>query len=326
MILTNKEDLSLKNVNLKTLLMLPPDKIIKNKYSTENLSYGLAMLLGFLRSKNYEHVDSFYFQEKKPLIKKTFEKNKQLSSFVYKTYNNLTRKVFYKPLYPSLNEVLFAGLNNITNNNSKLYKDIIKLFRTKPFDLLGFAVGNHNQLYYALQIAKIVKSVNKNVFIVFGGPLIKKNINYLIPSLMKKAGCKKIVTGLESMSPRILKLMNKMHSPSDAHKILFSFKQEGFEIDVAAIFGFPSETISEALTTLNFLKKTKKMYNLIGLQEFALEEDTLIYNNLSSFGIKVCDQDKDSSIRFGYKYYTNKGLNQKEAKLFTDKAMKIINY
>ena len=36
---------------------------------------------------------------------------------------------------------------------------------------------------------------------------------------MKKAGCKKVNLGLESIVPRVLKLMNKIHDPKDVYKV-----------------------------------------------------------------------------------------------------------
>nr|MCK4929869.1 radical SAM protein [Nanoarchaeota archaeon] len=138
--------------------------------------------------------------------------------------------------------------------------------------------------------------------------------NESIPKIMKKSGCINVTMGLESMNPRILKLMNKMHIPDHIKKILRSFRKADLDVRLTCIAGFPTETKQEAYKTFQFLKNNKHLYKTYRVQPFCLEENTFIYKNPEKFGIKEIDKsEKYSGMRFGFKYKVKKGMNQKEA-------------
>lgn len=142
---------------------------------------------------------------------------------------------------------------------------------------------------------------------------------------MAEAGCQSISTGLESMSPRILRLMNKPHNLQLIKKLLGLFKDVGIKINGYFIFGFPTETYEEALTTLNFIQENIEIFEYILIQPFCLEEDTIIFNKPHKFGIThIYTKDKFYATRLGYRYDVKTGMNQEESKLFTEKAIKII--
>lgn len=144
-----------------------------------------------------------------------------------------------------------------------------------------------------------------------------------VPALMKRAGCYRVHFGIESMAPRILKLMNKRQSPDDVYEILGSFKKAELPIKAFVIFGFPSETKAEANITLNFLLNSIKKYSIeiIDCEQFVLEEGTAVFNNPEKFGIEKIDKtDKGMGLRMGFKYTVKHGMTQAEAKDFVVKA------
>jgi radical SAM superfamily enzyme YgiQ (UPF0313 family) len=151
--------------------------------------------------------------------------------------------------------------------------------------------------------------------------------NKSIVKNMVKSGCRLVSAGLESMSQRLLRLMNKPHNPKLAKKILKLFKDSGLKANTTIIFGFPTETRKEALITLNFLKNNRELFNLVGIQQFCLEENTIIFNEPKKFGItKIYTKDKNYGIRLGYQYEVNTGMSQKESRLFAKKAIKLTKF
>ena len=57
-------ELDLSKVKLKTLLIQPPDEIVKGSYYRIGYPLGIAMLQGFLNSKGYYSLNVFDFSKK----------------------------------------------------------------------------------------------------------------------------------------------------------------------------------------------------------------------------------------------------------------------
>jgi radical SAM superfamily enzyme YgiQ (UPF0313 family) len=147
--------------------------------------------------------------------------------------------------------------------------------------------------------------------------------NFEIPKIMKKAGCSQVNFGIESMSDRILKLMNKMQTKQDVFDVLRSFKRANLPMKIFVMFGFISETKSEAEETLNFILECVDRYpiRVVDCEQFVLEEGTYIFDHLHEFGITEIDiSDKGQGLRMGYRYKVKSGMTQVEVKKFVEKA------
>ena len=70
-------------------------------------------------------------------------------------------------------------------------------------------------------------------------------------SLMKKAGCRTVYLGIESGSPRMLKLINKKLSIEDTRKGITLIKKHDIEVMGSFILGLPTETKEEMEMTIN---------------------------------------------------------------------------
>jgi len=142
---------------------------------------------------------------------------------------------------------------------------------------------------------------------------------------LKKSSLFRVSIGFESISPRILNLMNKYHkniTDIEAKGILAGLKAAGIHVSIHIIFGFPTETVNEARKTLSFLIKNKNLYDSCMFQPFCLEDNTPIFNNPEKFGItKIYKNDKNSGKRLGYRYEIENGMSQKEAMEFTYKEV-----
>lgn len=143
---------------------------------------------------------------------------------------------------------------------------------------------------------------------------------------LAKAGYQHGTFGMESMSPRILKLMNKpQKDPKTIRKILKLFKKCKINTKVTVILGFPSETKEEAKRTINFLINEKDLYSTAVLQNFALEDNSLILKNPNKFGISHVYNESKIGKRFGYHYKPKSGMTPGESKKLVDYTNDILN-
>jgi anaerobic magnesium-protoporphyrin IX monomethyl ester cyclase len=82
-------------------------------------------------------------------------------------------------------------------------------------------------------------------------------VNEELLTLMKKAGCKMLLFGIESGSQRILNLMRKGFLLEDVERAANLSKKVGIPIEGSFIIGFPTETRKEVLQTIELAKKLK---------------------------------------------------------------------
>jgi anaerobic magnesium-protoporphyrin IX monomethyl ester cyclase len=99
----------------------------------------------------------------------------------------------------------------------------------------------------------IKRGLNKKV--TFGcnmrfGSLSQKEYN-----LMKQAGFRFILYGLESANQKTLDFVNKNEKTTDAIKTLKMAKKAGLEPHITVMIGFPHETLADAQKTLNLGRK-----------------------------------------------------------------------
>ena len=146
--------------------------------------------------------------------------------------------------------------------------------------------------------------------------------------LLKKSGLLEIGFGLESVSHRILKLMNKYHqnlNPEEIKSIISVIRSEGIAITVCVIFGFPTETIDEARQTFDFVIRNLDLFDKIRMQVFCLEDLTQVFFEPEKFGItEIHKEDKTHGRRLGYRFETSEGMTQDEAFHFTLQALKAL--
>ena len=99
---------------------------------------------------------------------------------------------------------------------------------------------------------------DKSMEVYWGGKVsIRKEMTEHILRKMYLAGCRPIVYGIESASPKVLKDMNKNITPELASRVLYDSKKAGLTIGTFWIIGFPTESEEDFQMTLDFLKDNK---------------------------------------------------------------------
>jgi anaerobic magnesium-protoporphyrin IX monomethyl ester cyclase len=91
-----------------------------------------------------------------------------------------------------------------------------------------------------------------------GQATINKNMDAALLKRLKRSGLESITYGVESLSERVLSLMNKKYTFDDIKAALKRTKQAGIKVAVNFIVGFPNETRQEFELTKDRLRDLKE--------------------------------------------------------------------
>lgn len=108
-------------------------------------------------------------------------------------------------------------------------------------------------------------------------------------ALMKQAGCKRLLFGIESGSERVLRLMRKAYRPEVARKVVRDVAEAGIAVTCNFMFGFPGETEEDFQETLAFVKDVAPYIDRAypSRTYCALEEYSYFYEHPEEFGIRT---------------------------------------
>jgi len=104
---------------------------------------------------------------------------------------------------------------------------------------------------------------------------------------MKTAGVTQIAYGLESASEKVLALLRKKISLQHIRKAIQLAQRQGLDVELFTQYGLPSETLEEAMLTLQFLKE-----NNVPIRGNSNSQQTQIY-----FGTELFDDHERYGIR-----------------------------
>ena len=120
--------------------------------------------------------------------------------------------------------------------------------------------------------------------------------------LAAKAGCCTLYYGMESASERVLNLMDKHAKKSVIQRNLHMASKAGIWNHVMAFYGFPGETLDEALETRQFVLDNQPVIHSMELFYFVAYRHTPMVRNPEKFGITIHKQD-EYDLPLDY-YYT----------------------
>jgi hypothetical protein len=149
------------------------------------------------------------------------------------------------------------------------------------------------------------------------GVRFDKGLTKGILSKARKAGCLKMVFGLESSNKRILSLMDKGIETEITQNIIDNCDETGIAIHMYVIVGFPSETREEALETLDFVVSNEKFLKSKGASclacLFELEKHAPILRDPGKYGLTKIGHPKQDDMSLGYFYETDRGMTPEES-------------
>jgi radical SAM superfamily enzyme YgiQ (UPF0313 family) len=120
--------------------------------------------------------------------------------------------------------------------------------------------------------------------------------------LAAKAGCCTLYYGMESANERVLNLMDKHAKKSVIQNNLHQAAQAGIWNHVMAFYGFPGETLDEAMETRQFLLDNQPVIHSTELFYFVAYRHTPMVRRPEQFGITIHKQE-EYDLPLDY-YYT----------------------
>ena len=116
-------------------------------------------------------------------------------------------------------------------------------------------------------------------------------------SIMRAAGAVACALGVESASPRVLRLIDKGAPPDVVSDVIGHLAAAGIAPEAMCFTDFPTETHAEAIETLDFLRARRAEVALYIVGEFGLTHGSLVAQDPAQFDIReIWELDGD---RFG---------------------------
>jgi len=135
--------------------------------------------------------------------------------------------------------------------------------------------------------------------------------------LLYKAGCRKLIFGLESHNQRVLDAMKKGVELWVVDQTVEECIRIGIAMHCYLICGFPTETREEVLDSVNFILNNRKLLESPGfsciISQFDLEKGTPIEKNPAEWKITRIYNPPDHDLGLGYSYDISVGMNSDEA-------------
>jgi radical SAM superfamily enzyme YgiQ (UPF0313 family) len=130
--------------------------------------------------------------------------------------------------------------------------------------------------------------------------------------LLHDSGCRKLLFGFETATPRLLKMMKKGQSLKSTVDVATNCANAGISVTFYAMVGFPTETREEARATLDFLREHAGVVREVSLQTFHIDEVAQTYREPEIFGIEILD-DPEADLQLYHDYVAKEGMTQEEA-------------
>lgn len=115
------------------------------------------------------------------------------------------------------------------------------------------------------------------------------------------AGCRNLIFGLESYSPRVLALMDKGVRHADVARILAGCRRAGIAFNLQFFFGFPGETAEDAAATEEFVAGQMHGAATFSFGLFELQKGALVELQPGRFGIRRVERRHGPlAVRYDY--------------------------
>ena len=138
-----------------------------------------------------------------------------------------------------------------------------------------------------------------------------------------ESGCRKLLFGFETATPRLLKLMMKGQSLKSTVDVATNCAKAGISVTFYAMVGFPSETREEAQATVDFLVEHSDVVREVSLQTFHIDEVAQVYKRPADFGVTILD-DPTADIELYHDYESTSGMTQEEAAEVFEQMMRAL--
>ena len=165
-----EDEKHLEGISSRLLLVFPPEFMHEGRYICRFEPDGIAMLNGYLKQNGY-HLTDLVYSPISALISDEKISKKKSQDWVISPYNQDGM---------SFRHIVNAGLSlNLDSMTAVWLKNLLPLLTLPDTNIIGFSIGFPTQLYYSIILARIVKHLNPDIFIVAGGPLVTSCITFM---------------------------------------------------------------------------------------------------------------------------------------------------
>ena len=197
------------------------------------------------------------------------------------------------------NKCTFCGINN-KYHTSSCKTDLYEWGVSRQLEFIKQLVNDGIDYIWLID-----EAIPPKTLLELAGGIIENGLNikwqarsrmdaeYTDPALCKilaEAGLKELRLGLESGSPRILKLMDKFDYDFDAERIKLivkNFHEAGISVHFPMIIGFPTETPQDRNLTYELLWNLKTQYPsfTFNINILGLDISSKLYSSFEEYGI-----------------------------------------
>jgi len=126
-------------------------------------------------------------------------------------------------------------------------------------------------------------------------------------------GCRQLIFGFESASPRVLDLMQKANDVVVSDAAIHNLSASGIAVNLQCFVGFPGETEDDALLTYEFLEDHANSVTSFAMGSFILDRESIVAKDPGRFGVEIIG-DGQRVIKAAYEYKVSEGLQPVEAR------------
>ncbi len=183
---------------------------------------------------------------------------------------------------------------------------INKKYGIKHFELIDECISPN----YLLAMSKEILKRNLDIYF-FNYARLETGFNEEVLSTAYKAGCRMLLWGFESASEKVMKDINKGIDLDKREDILRLARKIGIWNFAFLFFGFPTETQSDAIETIEYLKNHKDIISSYGRSVFTLGKHSYIIKNPEKFSItRIYSDVEEFSSKLHFE--TSIGMNEKQ--------------
>lgn len=164
---------------------------------------------------------------------------------------------------------------------------------------------------YAMQLCKALMEADANI--LWTDCANFHHTDRALIERLSEAGAARLVFGVESASPRLLRFIRKPLDIAHAERIIRETTRHRIWSELDLIAGLPTENDDDITRTIQFLRRNQEHYETYNLFKFWLEGD--FRNNPERYGLKIIGQD-DSRIAVPW---DGRGFNEQRGLTWEDK-------
>ncbi len=154
----------------------------------------------------------------------------------------------------------------------------------QKYNIEGFAITDDNFVIKKDNVKDVCTSI-KNLGLKWSSLSRVDTVNEKILKIMADSGCIELKYGVESGSEKILNAMNKRINQESIISAIKLTKNQGINVKVFLIHGFPGENRCTTKDTILLLKKLRTYIDRVSLFNFVPLPGSYVYNNPSIYKI-----------------------------------------